>query len=136
MPKAMSETTPHACVSKAAGGPDGCLIETCTAFQECVAAFGQKISAMDAMVDDYDVEQDPEDLLASALQLRAEWQAIAGRITGMPARHPAGEHAKADALHAYFVHVGCTFDCECIGLGLARSLVDDLRSARDRSAAP
>lgn len=115
---------------------DAFLIETCTAFQECVAAFGQKIGAMDAMVDDYDAEQDPEALLASALRLRAEWQAIAGRIIGMPARHPAGEHAKVGALHAYFVHAGCTFDCDCIGLGLARSLVDDLRNARDRSAAP
>lgn len=115
---------------------DASLIKTCTAFQECVAAFGQKIGAMDAMVEDYDTEQDPEGLLASTLRLRAEWQAIAGRIMQTPARQPAGEHAKADALHAYFVHVGCTLDCDCIGLGLARSLVDDLRTARDRSAAP
>lgn len=112
------------------------LIKTCTTFQECVAAFGQKIGAMDAMVEDYDTKQDPEGLLASAHQLRAEWQAMAGCIMETPARHPAGEHAKVDALHAYLVHVGCTFDCECIGLGLARSLVDDLRNARGRSAAP
>ena len=136
MPKAILETTPHACVGKAAGGSDDCLIKTCTAFQECMTAFGQKIGAMDAMVGDYDAEQDPEGLLASALRLRAEWQAIAGRIIGMPARYPAGEHAKVDALHAYLVHAGCTFNCECVGLGLARSLVDDLRNARNRSAAP
>ncbi len=52
------------------------------------------------------------------------------------ARRPAGEHAKFDAFHACFVHVGCTFDCECVGLGLARSLLNDLQNARDRSAAP
>lgn len=53
MPKAMLETTSHTCLGKAVGGLDDCLIKTCTAFQECVATFGLKISAMDALVDDY-----------------------------------------------------------------------------------
>ena len=136
MPKAMLEATAHARVGKAIADLDDCLIKACTAFQECVATFGQKISAMDTLVDDYDGEQDAEALLASALQLRSEWQAIAGRIMETPAQCPAGKHAKVDALHAYLVHAGCTFECECVGLGLARSLVDDLRNIGDSSAAP
>ncbi len=134
MLKAMLEATPRACVGKPVEDIDKHLIEACTIFQECVTAFGQRVSAMDDLDADFSSEEELAGLWAIARQLRAEWRSIAWGIIETPAHNLTGRQAKVDALDAYLLHGGAAI--ECIGLDLARSLVSDLKRTRDRDAAP
>lgn len=134
MLKAMLKTTPRPCVGKPVDDIDKHLVEACALFQERVTTFSQKVSAMDDLEADFCSEEQMERLWAIARQLRAEWWSIARGIIEMPAHNPAGRQAKVDALDAYFLHGGVAI--ECIGLDLARSLVSDLKRARDRDAEP
>jgi len=130
MLKAMLEITPRISAGKPVEDIDKHLIEACTIFRECVTDFGQKVSAMDNLEADFCSEKQMEELWAVARQLRAEWRSIAWGIIETPAHNPAGTQAKVDALSAYFLYVNSAI--ECIGLDLARSLVNDLKNARDR----
>ena len=126
MSQATKELTSPCGASKGGNAADERLIEACGLFAACVTEFGRTVSAMDGL----SLEEDAEELRASARQLRAEWRSIAWSIIDTPAHHPAGTDAKVEALSAYFVHVGSAL--ECIGLDLARSLVADLKRAGDR----